>query len=264
MIHRWNMYANRGERRIPSLVDRGDIELPCINPGVDNYRHQFDPLPLWSFLQSESDMSERGLYLSLYSTTRPTFDGKQWFLNVAYNGSGGRLQQEATREVSWVDVKQLQLWNSSFRDYAGIHQARGIVDYTLYVSRAFGYCFLLGLTFEEDDDDDRHEFTKFFPSIHHYHQQVAIDETETYLPFHSQVDWYPKNYNQDPNQDSGGDAILIADAVVDEVPSLAGAAERITSTMREWRTSVTQLASDDEANEVELEIGEDIPEGEEG
>ena len=156
MRHRWNLYVNQGERRIPILVDQGEIDLPCSNPDADAYRQQFDPTPLWIMLQNEGDLSQVGLYLSLFCTEIPTYDGKQWFLNVAYGNVGSGTQQESTREVSWVDVKGIHLWNSSFRSFARIHQARGIVDYTLYVSRSFGYCFLLGLTFGDDEEDENH------------------------------------------------------------------------------------------------------------
>ncbi len=252
MRHRWNLYVNQGERRIPSLVDHGDIVLPCSNPDADGYRQQFDPTPLWAMLQNEGDLSQPGLYLSLYCTERPTYDGKQWFLNVAYNNGGNRMQQEHTREVSWVNAKGIQLWNSSLRDFARIHQARGIVDYTLYVSRAFGYVFLLGLSMGDEEDDDLQEFSKFYPSIHHYHQQVAIDETQIYQAFNDSLDWYPRNYSGDANE-----SMPIEGAVVDEAAgigeSLAGAVERVTSTMRSWGDAT------DEANlDNLLDLGEDI------
>ena len=263
MQHRWNMYVNQGERRIPSLVDHGDIDLPCSNPEADSYRQLFDPTGLWAMLQNEGDLSQVGLYLSLYSTERPTYDGKQWFLNVAYNDVGGRMQQEHTREVSWVNVKGIQLWNRSLRDFARIHQARGIIDYTLYVSRAFGYVFLGGLSFGEDDDEDRVEFTRFYPSIHHYHQQVAINESEMYQPFNDGQDWYPKNYNGDAELVEGTvvDAASLEGGVAirDEAASigegLASTVERVTSTMRSWGDAV-------DGTEVDglLDLGEDIME----
>ena len=261
MRHRWNLYVNQGERRIPSLVDHGEIDLPCSNPDADSYRQQFDPANLWAMLQNEADF-QAGLYLSLYCVERPTFDSKQWFLNVAYNSTGSRMQQESTREVSWVNVKGMHLWNSSLRDFARMHQARGIVDYTLYISRSFGYCFLIGLEMGDEEDDDRREFTRFYPSMHHYHQQVAINENEMYQPFNDSLDWYPKNYNQDVDEDSDVGGIAIEGTVVDEAASigegLASAVERVTSTMRNWG---------DAANEAELadlvDLGEDILEEEE-
>ena len=263
MRHRWNLYVNQGERRIPNLVDHGEIDLPCSNPEADGYRQQFDPTNLWAMLQNDGDLSQVGLYLSLYCTERPTYDNKRWFLNVAYNSTSGMgMQQETTREVSWVDVKGMHLWNSSLRDFARIHQARGIVDYTLYISRSFGYCFLLGLQFGDEDDDVRQEFTRFYPSIHHYHQQVAVNETEMYQPFNDSLEWYPKNYSQDIDEDSDVGGIAIEGTGVDEAASLgeglAAAVERVTDTMRSFGSS----ANESPLEEL-LDLGEDIMEEEE-
>ena len=262
MQHKWNLYVNEGERRIPSLVDHGNIDLPCSNPEADSYRRQYDPTPLWAMLQNEGDLSQVGLYISLYCTEIPTYDGKRWFLNVAYNTtSSGSMRQEATREVSWVNTKGIQLWNTSLRDFARIHQARGIVDYTLYVSRSFGYCFLLGMTLNDDDEEDMVDFAKFYPSIHHYHQQVAINEVETYQPFNDGFDWYPKNYNGDSNEEPGIEGSSVEGVVVDEAASigegLAQAVERVTSTMRSWGDAV-----DGDGLEGLLDLGEDILEEE--
>ena len=234
MQHKWNMYANQGERRIPELIETGEIDLPCSNPDADSYRQQYDPAPLWLYLQNESDLSTQGLYLSLYCIARPTYDGKQWFVRTAYNSSEPRMRQEATREVSWVNVKGIHFWNTSFRDHARIHQSRGIVDYTLYVSRAFGYCFLLGLRYDGDDEDERIEFTNFYPSVHHYHEQVAINEIETYQPFNDSYNWFPRVYGQESDTEEAAIEGADEDSGEGVMPTLAQAADRITDTMRNW------------------------------
>ncbi len=232
MQHKWNMYVNRGDRKIPSLIDQGELDLPCSNPEADSFMQLFDPTHLWSFLEENIDMSELGLYLSLCSADRPTFDGKQWFLNTACNPNDGRMQQEIMREVSWVNVQDLELWNASFRTYARIYQARGIVDYSLYASRCFGYCFLLGLRYADDDDDSKEDFTNFYPSIHHYNQEVAVKENELWQPFNDTEDWYPKSYVQNTS-------------ITEAMPALAQAAERVSSTVRNWGSQIESLDLDD-------------------
>jgi len=228
MQHRYNMYVNRGERRIPSLVTRGEIDLPNSNPNADDYRREYSPDPLWVYLQNEGDLSGYGLYLSLYCTEQPTFDGKRWFVRTAYSATNGGMRPEPTREVSWVNTKGMQFWNTSFREYASIHQCKSIVDYTLYVSRSFGYCFLLGLGFDDEDDDTRSEFTNFYPSIHHYHAQVAINENDIYIPFNDSQNWFPKNYEQNSPIDPS-------------IQSLVDAANRATEAMQSWNGAVPEL-----------------------
>ena len=232
MRHRYNMYVNHGERRIPSLVTRGEIDLPCSNPDADSFRREYSPNPLWAYLQNEGDLSNEGLYLSLYCTEQPTRDGKRWFIRTAYSTANGGMRQEPTREVSWVNIKGLQFWNTSFREYASINQAKSIVDYTLYVSRSFGYCFLLGLGFDDEDDDTRSEFTNFYPSIHHYNAQVAINEGDIYVPFNDSQNWFPKNYEQTNESEVS-------------IESLVDAANRVTEAMQSWSGAVPELSLSD-------------------
>ena len=259
MQHRYNLYANTGDRRIPSLIEQGNIGLDCINPGADTYRRQYSPDLLWEHLQNEGDLSRHGLYLSLYCTEHPAFDGKQWFLRTAYNANNGGMRQERSLEVKWVNVEGIQFWNTSFRDYARIHQARSIIDYTVYISRVFGYCFMLGLRYNDDEDDERQEFTTFYPSMHHYHQAVAMDETRLYQPFNDELDWIPTNYPlEDTPEDSNAPTI-----VLDELPSLATAVEGVTASMRSWENVLAD--NNDEGVDLSdlIDLGEDIMEDEE-
>jgi hypothetical protein len=235
------------------LLDHGDIDLPSTNPDVEAFRERFDPAHLWTYLQNESDLSNPGLYLSLYCNERPTFDGKRWFIYTAYNAGSGGMRQETSREVRWVEVKGLQFWNSSFRDYARIHQGRGIVDYSMYVSRCFGYCFLLGMTYSDEDEEERREFTIFYPSVHHYHNAVAINEQETYQPFHDDLDWYSKNYTQDSDVEPS----ITIEGAANMVDSLAGAANRISQSIGTWSDEVATSNLDNLAD-----LGEDIMEEE--
>lgn len=226
MQHRWNLYINQGERRIPNLIESGEIDLPCINPNEDSYQHRYNTDVLWGFLQHTQDMSLRGLYLSLTSTELPTFDGKQWFVYVACDEivSG---QTSPHRIVTWQDVKKLQLWNRNLREYANMYQVRGIMDYTTYVSRCFGYVFMLGLIFEDDDDDERSEFTNFYPSIHHYNAAVAINESNLWRPFNSDIDWISFVYDLPDSDNSvasdvGESVAALADAMHSVVEDISG------------------------------------------
>lgn len=244
MQHRYNLYVNQGERRIPSLIEQGEVDLRCSNPSAEQYRQQYDAERLWRYLQSESDMSQRGLYLSLTCTERPTYDGKRWFIHTAYNEQTGGLTQSRTLEVRWINIKDIQFWNSSFRDYARIHQGRGIVDYTVYVSRCFGYAFMMGSRYDDDEDDERGDFTTFYPSIHHYHRAVAINEQETYQMFNDEMHWFPKNYSSNGEiEGSNADSV-----VVDEGQGIASAVERATASMRSWENVITNT----EENSLDL------------
>lgn len=235
MEHRYNLYVNQGDRRIPSLVEQGNIDLRCSNPDAQSYRHEYDAERLWRYLQSESDMSQHGLYLSLYSTEQPTYDGKRWFVRTAYNDQQGGMHQTRSLEVRWVDVKNIQFWNTSFRDYARIHQSRGIVDYSVYISRAFGYAFMVGTRWDDDEDEERGEFTNFYPSIHHYHKTVAVDEQATYQMFNGDLSWFPKNYSivemDDESEPEDSEAILVE---IDGSVGIASAVEQATESMRSW------------------------------
>lgn len=249
MIHKWNMYANQGERRIPELIDNGEIDLPCINPSADSYRQQFDPEPLWAWLQNQSDLSERGLYLSLYCTERPIYDGKLWFVFTAYTSTGENNQANVDREVSWVNVRGIQFWSASFREYARIYQARTLIDYSVYVSRTFGYCFILGTMLGSEDDEEPHEFTNFYPSIHHYHLQVAVSEIDLYQPFNNDYNWFSKDYGQDPGIEQG---------VAVEAPTLVQVADRVAASMENW----SNVLNDSPLDEL-VDLGDDVMEGEE-
>ncbi len=256
MQHSYNMYANLGERRLPTLITQGEIDLPCINLDADSHMLQFTPEPLWVYLQNEGNLSYDGLYLSLRSTERPTYDGKRWFVHAAYNPDTGDIQQETTREVSWVNINGIQLWNASFQGYAGLHRSRGIVDYSLYISRCFGYCFLLGISYDEDsddgDDNSRIEFTNFYPSIHHYHKAVAIDERALYLDFDDGIDWYPKAYGQD----SPVEAEIIEEAAA----GISGASRRLQATIQSWTNATDEAANTDGDLGALLSLSEDIME----
>ena len=244
MQHRWNMYANHGERRIPTLIEQGEIGLPCINPSADSYQQKYDPSLLWVRLQNQSDLSERGLYLSLYCTERPIYEGKKWFIFTAHGAGSDDSEQTVSREVSWVEIKDLRFWNAGFREYARVYQARGVVDYSLYVSRTFGYCFLFGMRLDEDDEDAV-EFTNFYSSIHHYHQAVAINELDIYQPFNDGFDWFSKDYTQEPGVEQG-------------TPDITQIANRVAASMENWSDALSGSPLD---NLVEL--GEDSVEGEE-
>jgi hypothetical protein len=222
------------------LIDSGRIYLPATNSEDADFARLYDPTPLFSYIQQDNGALQPGLYLSTMSVERPTMEGKRWFIRTAYQDSQG-YDTPPSYEVTWQNAKKLQFWNNSFRNYASIHQVKGIQDYTVYVSRCFGYCWIIGLTIDPDDEETPIEFSNFYPSLHHYHKQVAINESGLWRPFDDTQNWYDANY---------GDA---------EMPSLEEASERMAQAV-EGVTLSTQRWSD-EAQAIDLsdvlELGED-------
>lgn len=235
MLHRWNMYVNQGERRIPQKLAQGDIDLACVNPDDENYMHKFDPILLWAYLESEADLSIPGIYLSLFCTERVTYAGKQWFVFTAYNTEGLSVQDGYSREVSWQDIRTMEFWNASFRNYANIYQARSIQDYSVFVARNFGYCFLLGTRYD-DDDESEHDFTNFFPSIHHYHQRTALQESNLYAAFDAGQPWYPRSYSP---------GTVVEGVEVNEAPSLSNVVDDVRASVDHWAAAAGDIELED-------------------
>ena len=119
------------------------------------------------------------------------------------------------------------------------------MDYTVYVSRCFGYCFLVGHTFEDEDDEPR-EFINFYPSIHHYHASVAFNEETLWQPFSGGIDWYPRDY---PN--------LINGVEIDEDSSPDIASDIAGEAMEGVQATISQVWHDEAVDLGDLLTSED-------
>jgi len=191
------MYVNLGDRRIPKRIDDGSINLPAINPDepasdAAYFQQEYDPQRLFEFLHNESDLSYSGLYLSIVGSEYPTQAGKRWFFRVPKGNPSGSGVDYVLR---WVEKKDLRFWEPSFRLYTNLYQGRGIMDYSTYVSRSFGYAFIVGQTFYDDEEDvNLREFINFYPSLHHYHQNIMFNESELWRPVNQDYPWESFRY----------------------------------------------------------------------
>ena len=206
MLHSFVLYKNSGARLVPSIMDRGEVELTCTNPSAYEHNRKYSPDNIFYYLQNYSDMSHLGLYLKVYPTRVPTMEGERWFLHIPVED---RRSQFST-VLKWVNKSDVMFWQSSFRTYAQITQGNCILDYTTYVSRCFGYAFLVGHVYMDEDSDETTNFVKFFPSLHHYHNYVLFNELGLWQPPSNDYDWENHHYEvsgDDEDRDSYDDLL---------------------------------------------------------
>ena len=110
MLHEWKLYRNTGDRRLPLLIDSGELDLDCVNPHESRFSQRFSCDRLFRYLQDESDLAYDGLYLSV-SSLEPTRDGKRWFVRVPMGT--GRTSGIVT-DLKWYNKDDLMFWDVSF------------------------------------------------------------------------------------------------------------------------------------------------------
>jgi hypothetical protein len=225
-----------------------------------DHRHTYDPEPIFAYIQNNNEPIQPGLYLSVVSVESPTMDGKRWFIQTGYADDDG-YDSSQSREVSWRDAKKLQFWNGPFRSYVNLHQARGIQDYTVYVSRCFGYTWITGLTVDPDDEELPLEFTTFYPSLHHYHNAVAVNENNFWRGFDQSREWTPRTYQaSEPVLETDIEESDDIQPTLDEAVQIMGeAVEGVTMSTERWSAAAGGLDLADilSENDDQQDIEED-------
>jgi hypothetical protein len=60
---------------------------------------------------------------------------------------------------------------------------------------------LVGQAYQDEDSDDLSEFINFYPTLHHYHMNVMVDERNLWRPPNDDYIWRPFDYPMVDDED---------------------------------------------------------------